>query len=195
VVEFDAGQIRDTAAAGRAGDRLLDELAAKTARGDKDAFEQIYVRTNDELYRFVRGLCGNATVAEDLVAGTYLRAWRSAATYRIGSATYQRWLFRIARNLVADHWRVTPQTVSIDDLDFEAPLEGSDSLEADEARLEIARLLARLTPQQREVVVLRYLNHKSFREIAQLLGKREGAVRVQLARALRSMRKVLEDAS
>jgi RNA polymerase sigma-70 factor (ECF subfamily) len=173
-------------------DAELDDLAAKTAGGDKAAFEAIYTRTTDDLYRYVRALCGNDTSAEDIVANTYLRAWRSARTYRDGSGSYRKWLIRIARNQVADHWRSNRSTVPIWDIDIASPDDSADTLAADEIRREVARLLATLTGEQREVVILRYLNNKSFEEISQLLGKREGAVRAQLMRALRHMRKAMK---
>ena len=177
-----------------ADDAALDALAVRTAAGDKAAFEMIYERTNDELFRFVRGLCGNETVAEDLVANTYMRAWRSARRYRGGSKSYRQWLFRIARNQVIDFWKANQSTVPIATMDFASPDDSGTEIAADEVRWQVARLLATLTHSQREVVTLRYINNKSHEEIASLLGKRPGAVRSQLLRALRHMRKVMNNA-
>jgi RNA polymerase sigma-70 factor (ECF subfamily) len=79
------------------------------------------------------------------------------------------------------------------DMDFGEASDDVAVLDPAEAREAVSRALAVLTPEQREVVVLRYFNSKSHREIAQLLGKREGAVRAMLLRALRHMRKVMTD--
>jgi RNA polymerase sigma-70 factor (ECF subfamily) len=179
----------------RTAEEVLDALAQRAARGDKAAFEEIFEATSGELYRFARGLSGNDAVAEDIVATTYLRAWQSARSYRVGTNNYRRWLLGIARNQIYDHWRVNNETVPISEMDFVAPDISEGQRSAGEVRGELDRLLATITPDQREVVVLRYIDNKSHEEIGRLLGKREGAVRAQLLRALRHMRKVIRDAS
>ncbi len=180
---------------GSVDDGVLDALAQRTAEGDSHAFEEIFELTSNDLYRFVRGLCGNDEVAEDVVAATYLRAWRSARSYRQGSGNYRRWILRIARNQVTDYWRTSNRTVPIDEMDFPISEGSPGEKDTNEMRREVDRLLAVLTPEQREVVVLRYIDNKSYEEIGKLLGKRQGAVRAQLLRALRHMRKVMNDAT
>ena len=177
----------------RTGEEILDTLAQRAARGDKSAFEIIFEQTSGELFRFARGLSGNDSVAEDIVAATYLRAWQSAKSYRVGTNNYRRWLLSIARNQIYDHWHANNETVPISEMDFAAPEVSDREVTASEVRGELDRLLATITPDQREVVVLRYIDNKSHEEIGKLLGKREGAVRAQLLRALRSMRKAVRD--
>ena len=173
----------------------LDELAARAALGDRAAFERIYNLLVDDLYSYIRGQCRNETVAEDLVANVFLKAWRSAKGYRPSSHTFRRWIFTIARNEVRDFWRAsqrTPPMVEFDISDERQPEPESDPVEV---RRLVQQALATLTEEQRQVVVLRYFSNKSHEEIATILGKREGAVRAQLMRALRQMRKVMGDAT
>jgi len=171
----------------------LDQLAARAAAGDRAAFERIYCLLADDLYTYVRGQCQNDTVAEDLIANVFLKAWRSVTRYRGGSDHFRRWMFAIARNEVRDYWRSNRRTFPISDMDFvdsaayEAEPDGAD------ARIQLSRAMMTLTDEQRQVVVLRYFNSKSHAEIALLMGKREGAVRALLLRALRRMRKVMAD--
>jgi RNA polymerase sigma-70 factor (ECF subfamily) len=179
----------------RTAEEVLDSLAQRAARGDKAAFGTIFEQTSGELYRFARGLSGNDSVAEDIVAATYLRAWQSAKSYRVGSNNYHRWLLGIARNQIYDDFRTKHQTVPISEMDFAAPEVSDREITASEVRHELDRLLATITPDQREVVVLRYIDNKSHEEIGKLLGKRAGAVRAQLLRALRHMRTVVRDAA
>ena len=174
----------------------LDGLAVRAAQGEKAAFEQIYMLLADDLYAFVRSQVRDDTVAEDLVANVFLKAWRSAKRYKGGSERFRQWIFAIARNEVRDHWRTAPSTLPISALDLledEARLE-SGALAADTQQL-VATALAVLTVEQREVVVLRYFSNKTHEEIATIMGKREGAVRALLLRALRHMRKVMVDAA
>ncbi|MBE0611349.1 MAG: RNA polymerase sigma factor [Dehalococcoidia bacterium] len=183
----------------READRLqaleLDELAARAALGDRAAFERIYNLLVNDLYSYIRGQCRNETVAEDLVANVFLKAWRSAKGYRPSSHTFRRWIFTIARNEVRDYWRASQRTLPM--VEFDISDERQPELEADpvETRRLVQRALATLTEEQRQVVVLRYFSNKSHEEIATILGKREGAVRAQLMRALRQMRKVMGDAT
>ena len=171
----------------------LDALARLAAAGDKAAFEQLYLGLVDDLYTYVYGQCRDVAAAEDIVANVFLRAWRSAKAYRAGSQQFRRWIFAIARNEVRDHWRTNQHTLPMFDMDFGDASDDLTVLDPNEAREAVARALAILTPEQREVVVLRYFNSKSHKEIAEILGKREGAVRAMLLRALRHMRKVMTD--
>ena len=173
----------------------LDVLARLVAAGDQAAFESIYLETVDGIFGYVRGQCRNAATAEDLVANVYLKAWKSAASYRQGSNNYRKWLFTIARNELVDHWRRDRQWSPLDDLNLPDHAEETQPMPGHEDASAIAEALTRLNAEQREVVVLRFFNELSHAEIAQILGKREGAVRAQLLRALRQMRKAMHHAA
>ncbi|MBA4180038.1 MAG: hypothetical protein C0506_05560 [Anaerolinea sp.] len=173
----------------------LDRLAARVAGGDSAAFEQLYVLLVDDLYMYVRGQCHNETVAEDIVANVFLKAWRSAAGYHAGSDRFRRWIFTIARNEVRDYWRASQRTLPILQMDVLDEAEAAEPGLSPEVRAQVERAMKILTDDQRQVVVLRYFNNKSHEEIARIMGKREGAVRALLLRALRHMRKVMLDAA
>lgn len=172
----------------------LDVLAQRAADGDTAAFEQIYNLLADELFAYICGQCHNETVAEDILANVFLKAWRSAQRYHAGSDRFRRWIFAIARNEVRDYWRASQRTLPFLDYDIsdesEPPGSGRDP---EEARRDVARAMSILTEEQRQVVVLRYFSNKSHEEIAGIMGKREGAVRALLLRALRRMRKAMVD--
>lgn len=172
----------------------LDGLALRAADGDRAAFEQIYNSLVDDLYAYVRGQCRNDTVAEDIVANVFLKAWRSAKSYRPGSRTFQSWMFTIARNELRDYWRSNQRMLPMLDIDITDEHEPA-TLDSKEAHIAVTRALESLTDDQRQVVVLRYFGNKSHEEIAAIMGKREGAVRALLMRALRQMRKVIGDAA
>ena len=174
---------------------LLDRLAVSAANGDRLAFEKLYYQTVDDLFTYVRGQCRSETASEDIVSNAYYKAWRSAGRYRAGSNAYRKWLFGIARNELRNFWASNKQTVSLGDFDIAQDDVLGVSQDQADARGEVARLMAGLTEQQRQVVVLRYFNGKSHEEIATIMGKREGAVRALLLRALRQMRKGVSDAS
>ena len=133
-------------------------------------------------------------MAEDLVANAFLKAWRAAPGYRAGSDRFRRWIFTIARNELRDYWRSNQRTLPFLDRDVEDESATAEPGLSAELRVHVERAMQILTDDQRQVVVLRYFNNKSHEEIGRILGKREGAVRSTLLRALRHMQKVMLDA-
>lgn len=179
---------RAPAPSGRDG-AALDLLAQRAAEGDAAAFEQIYNILADELYSYICGQCHNQSAAEDILANVFLKSWRSIRGYHAGSDRFRRWIFAIARNEVRDYWRTSKRTMPMFDLDVTDDSEPESEADPEDARRQVAQAMAILTEDQRQVVVLRYFSNKSHEEIAGIMGKREGAVRALLLRALRRMRK------
>jgi RNA polymerase sigma-70 factor, ECF subfamily len=175
---------------------LLDVLAERAANGDQAAFEQIYNLLAQELYSYICAQCRNETAAEDILSNVFMKAWRSVKRYRTGSDRFRRWIFAIARNEVRDYWRTSQRTLPFFDIDLtdESDMQPGSDRDPDDARRQVERAMAILTEDQRQVVLLRYFSNKSHEEIAGIMGKREGAVRALLLRALRRMRKVMVDA-
>ena len=171
----------------------LDALAERVAAGDRAAFDLVYRALVDELYSYVRGQCRSDADAEDIVAGVFLKAWRSASRYRLGSQSFRPWMYGIARNEVRNHWRLSDQSLPLADTEIAAPAD--NSFDEAGAQLFLTSAMSTLTPEQREVVVLRYFNEKPHREIAQIMGKREGSIRALLHRALQHMRTAMLQAT
>jgi RNA polymerase sigma-70 factor (ECF subfamily) len=177
-------------------------LVGRAQDGDSDAFAQIYNRYLDTVFRFVYFRVGNRQVAEDLTAETFLRALR-----RIGSVTWQgrdlgAWLVTIARNLVADYFKsgryrfevATGDVLDADDAQERGP-EGSPEAAVVDHITNVALLSAvqRLNPEQRECIVLRFLQGFSVAETAQAMGKNEGAIKALQYRAVRALARLLPE--
>jgi RNA polymerase sigma-70 factor (ECF subfamily) len=177
-------------------------LVDRAQGGDSDAFAQIYNRYLEQVFRFVYFRVGNRQVAEDLTAETFLRALR-----RIGSVTWQgrdlgAWLVTIARNLVADYFKsgryrfevATGDVLDADDALERGP-EGSPEAAVVDHITNVALLSAvqRLNPEQRECIVLRFLQGFSVAETAAVMGKNEGAIKALQYRAVRSLHRLLPE--
>jgi RNA polymerase sigma-70 factor, ECF subfamily len=171
---------------------LLDALARRAATGDRDAFSELYTLLVDDLYRYVRGQIHDDGQAEDIVAEAFLRAWRFIPRYRSGSNSLRPWIFAIARNQVRDAWRQEHHRPTTLQEDVAEEPEEAEPDEQETAQT-LRRALRALTDDQRDVVLLRYFGGKSHSEIARLVGKREGAIRATLVRALRRMRREIDD--
>jgi RNA polymerase sigma-70 factor (ECF subfamily) len=170
----------------------VDALAERVARGDRAAFEHIYYMFVDELNVYALSHVGEQFDADDAVTSVFLKMWQYARSYRTSSRSYRRWMYGIARNEVRTLIRSRQETVP---LAIDLPDDRSPVVAADSRQESLLEAVGRLTPEQREVIVLRYFSGKTTHEIAEIMTKREGSVRALQHRALRTLRKAVPDAA
>lgn len=156
---------------------------------DEAAWQSLFAYYHPRLYRFACVRTGDTSAAEEITAEVFLAAAKGIARYRPTGAPFGAWLFRIARNLVADHLdrRRRRPLVSIESLELLSS--GWDGAIDDTS--DLARALANLTGAQQEVLVLRFFGDCSLEETAGAMGKRVGAIKVLQHRALAAMRREL----
>jgi len=164
-------------------------LAAKA--GDAAAFGELYERYRDAIYRFCLSRTGTAHDAEDLTADVFVKALQSIGRYQDRGLPFAAFLYRIARNAAIDRSRTLKQPLSVDGLLVEPA--SKQNVEA-EATFQVERsillaALARLKPEHRDVIVMRFIEGYAALEVAELLGKTEGAIRTLQHRALERLRK------
>jgi RNA polymerase sigma-70 factor (ECF subfamily) len=172
--------------------RALVELAQ---RGDTEAFGQIYDHYVTAIFRFIYAKVGTTQLAEDLTAETFLRALRSLHTYQWKGKDFGAWLTVIARNLTNDHYKArrTRTEFSSDSLPERAdPGRGpEDDILASLSNDELMEAVASLPIDQRDCVLMRFVQEMSIAETAQALGRSEGAIKQLQLRAVRSLAKML----
>jgi RNA polymerase sigma-70 factor (ECF subfamily) len=131
--------------------------------------------------------------AEDITSITFMKAWEKLPAYKERGVPFRAWLFRIARNATIDHYRTRRPVESLDEIvGFSDPKEPSvsDTFESKLESQEVREMIRALTPLQKEVIVLKFLAGFSTSEVAEYLGKGEGAVRAIQMRALRALSSV-----
>lgn len=169
-------------------------LAAKT--GDASAFGELYERYRDAIYRFCLARTGTAHDAEDLTSDVFVKAMKSLDRYQDRGLPFAAFLYRIARNAAIDRSRTLKQPLSFDGLLVEPSskqdVEHEATLAADRSILLAA--LAKLKPEHREVIALRFIEGYAALEVGQMLGKTEGAIRTLQHRALERLRKEFDNA-
>ena len=170
-----------------------DTLETEEMLESPDDFTAAYESHAKPIYRFLYWRTRDADLSEDLTSSVFEKAWRSRRSFKGGSV--QAWLYRIARNLLTDHWR-RKQDVPSSDIDAlpEAVVEDTAGLELDQA-LAVRRLqqaLAKLPPEMRSVVQLRFIERLPAKRVARQLGLSESNVRVIQYRALRKLRSFLK---
>jgi RNA polymerase sigma-70 factor, ECF subfamily len=162
------------------------ELMRRAMR-DPSQFAPLYERYFDRIYAYCRRRTDHAQEAEDLCSQVFGRALAGLHTYRGGNVA--AWLFQIAHNTVAKHYRSQRPTTALDDLDsFATDTDDMDTHEDHERSAAIAQQVASLPNDQRELLALMIDGELTSAEAGAILGKSAGAVRVQLHRVIERLR-------
>ncbi len=176
-----------------------ESLLARYREGDGKAFEILYARHRQSLYRFLLGLSGKPELAEEVYQETWLSLIRSGSQPQ-GRATFRTWLFQIARNRLIDHWRKhgahQPLHDSYDEQTHAVSDDASDpeqllSLSRDSQRLDSA--LKALPADQREVFLLRAHGNLDLAQIASLTETPLETVKSRLRYAQQKLRRLLAE--
>ena len=184
----------------QAGNREPEEasLAARARAGDPEAFGELYELNVDRIYRYVAYRVGTEGEAEDLTEQVFLKAWEAMPRYEDRGLPFRAWLFRLAHNLVIDHYRMRRSDVPLSDVS-DRDLGGLTALPDPQAELEarlevdeLRRALGQLREEQRQVVLLRFVEGLSHAEVGGILGKSEGATRAIQHRALLALARALK---
>ncbi|PIY78795.1 MAG: hypothetical protein COY82_00585 [Parcubacteria group bacterium CG_4_10_14_0_8_um_filter_35_7] len=174
-------------------------LVLRAKSGDKEAFGQLYDLYISKIYRFIYFKVSSQEEAEDLTSETFLKAWQyinSGSSKKI--TNFSALLYKIARNSVIDFYRRRSQGEILGE---EALFLNEESYEEDlnekiQVRSEmegVERNLKKLKDEYREVIILRFIEEFRIGEIAKILDKPQGAVRVLIHRALKSLREEMEE--
>jgi len=171
----------------------LDEIIRRATRMDQDAFGQVYREFAPRIHRFIAYRTNNRNLADDLTNQVFMQAFRAIAKYQHRSVPeFTAWIFRIARNAIADHWRRNKDHIS---LDPEVHMEDQIDEGLDYQRIENADMLSealeQLTPEQAEVIALRFSQGMTHAQIATILDKKEPAIRALQFRALTTLRSLI----
>ena len=171
----------------------LDErtLVQRAIEHDREAFGALYDRHVVRVYRHLYYLVGNAAEAEDLTAQAFLQAWEAIPRYQIRGAPFISWLLRIAHNLGVSHLRSRRDGVELPATLIYHGREGNpeETLQRQADVDRVREAILRLREEQRQVIILRFVEDLEYPEVAEIVGKSVAAVRVIQHRALNALRK------
>ncbi len=173
----------------------MRKLVDAAQQGDREALEELYLIHFDRIYSYLHMTVGNRHDAEDLTTQTFLKMLESIKKFRWGSAPFSAWLFRIAHNLAMDHFRASRRWQPEEEV---PEPEGAEEYSAEEeamqsiGRQSMMELIERLSPEQRQVLTLKFVFNFPNAEVATILGKTEGAIKSLQHRALASLQKQIE---
>jgi RNA polymerase sigma-70 factor, ECF subfamily len=174
------------------------QLLALAQNGEVDAFGELYERYAQSVYRYLYAHLYDQLDAEDLTEEVFLRVWRTLSNYNEQGVPLLAYLFRVARNALVDFYRRSSRSGNQMSLDAN-PISDDKPDPGDIAMVrmehqEIRQMLEQLSEDYRNVLILRFLSELSPREIAHVMGRTEGAVRVLQHRALVALRELLDGA-
>ncbi len=169
------------------------DLLQRAQQFEEQALAEIYDRWSPALYRYALRLLGEADLAEECVAETFSR-FLEALRQGSGPQDYlQAYLYRIAHNWITDHYRrSSPMLLPLDaELNEDVDHEPSHLVALEMEHRQVRAALSYLTPDQRQVIMLKYVEEWDNEEIAAALNKPIGAVKSLQHRALESLRRIL----
>ena len=170
-----------------------ESLVRRAQQKDQRAFTELYEAYFDKIYRYVTIKIGDRTEAEDMTQQVFLKALESISSFKWKGVPFSAWLYRIAHNQVIDYYRrqkKRPDTLK----DDAVVVSDSNPQQVAERSLDIEQVMSatrKLTDSQREVISLRFSGGLSTSEVANIMGKSQGAIKALQHSAIVALRKAL----
>ena len=169
--------------------RDLRQEVKRAARGDGDAAGLLFDHYYPRVYRYALSKLNRAQDAEDVAAETFARVLRRLDRFRWRGAGFEAWIFRIAYNLIVDNYRGSGRERLTDDDNDEAQETTPEDLYFQtETASELSKMLNTLSPDQKEVLLLRFAAGLDTDEICRVMGRNPNAIRQLQFRAIETMR-------
>lgn len=175
---------------------MMDELRAiaRAKKGDAEAFSALVETYETSVYRLALRMCGNAHDAEEVTQEAFLAAWKGLPAFR-GESKFSSWLYQLTSNAAIDFLRREKRhrgaTPIEEEVDLAAPGTPQQAAEEAELREALQQALDALTPEHRQIFLLRQMQQMSYEEIGRLLGLESGTVKSRLSRAKKQLRQIL----
>ena len=178
----------------------INRLVSKAQNGDTDSFAGLYEYFYEKILRYVTFKLGNFEEAEDITEEVFVRLLRSISSFKHQGPPFSSWLFRIAHNLIVDHFRKNHRrkTVSLEQASISSVTDTQDldaCLDLKFSMKEVSLAMSGLTDLQLEVLTLRFAGGLSIRETAAAVRKKENAVKALQHSGLKKLRQVLVSTS
>lgn len=162
-------------------------LIGRAVRGDRDALEQLVRLYYEKIYNYIFLRVCDRTLAEDLTQDVFVKLTKNIHSY-VPTASFSAYLYRIAHNRVVDYYRTAKPSEEIPETKA-AP----DKLASMDAKLDVYAVLSALPPEQRECIILYYLQELTYREISQILDIPIPTAKSRVQRGLAACKKMMEE--
>ncbi len=173
----------------------INALVQKAQSGNTEAFAGLYDIFIQPVYRYIFFKVSKED-ALDLTESVFLKVWENIKSYSKMKGAFSSWVFKIAHNAVVDYYRLNREHVDLDSVVLPDESRDSDPRFLTENRLNqdlLRKALAKLKKKYQDVLLLRFVNGLEHREIARIMRRSEGSLRILKFRALQELKKVLKD--
>jgi RNA polymerase sigma-70 factor, ECF subfamily len=178
---------------------MLDGEAAiikEAVKGKSSAFGDLFNHYQPMIYRFVLVKVGRREDAEDITHQVFLAAWQNIKNYKYQGHPFSSWLYQIARNQVVDHYRAKKNETSLEKMDpeyFVLPANATFDLSLKLDIEKVRKAIGELKSDYQDIIVFRFIEELSLKEIAEMLHKTEGAVKLMQHRAIKELQRVIHE--
>jgi RNA polymerase sigma-70 factor (ECF subfamily) len=171
----------------------LQGLLSAARQGDQAAFGELYDLLFDRIYRFIFFRVGHKETAEDLAEDVFVKAFQGIGKLQKETA-FESWLYQIARNRITDYYRSKKLIIPLDEVENTLEYETNvvDVVNLETQQKIFVKLLKELTTEQQIVIKLKFLEGLENDEIAAMLNKNEGSIRVIQHRAIAKLKSLIE---
>ena len=184
-------------------DLKQEALLIEQAKIDREAFGELYDSHYDQILNYVVRRTANIQVSQDITSEVFIKALHGIHKYRCNGVPFSAWLYRIASNEIADHYRNekrqkdsqselikwSDNQTSSTEIEF---ICAEEEMRRNHEYLLLHQQLTMLPLKYQEVITLRYFEKKQINEISEILGKKEGTVKSLLHRGLEKLRKNMQ---
>ncbi len=178
--------------------KKLNELVAKVQSGDKNSFWDIYDILLDPIYNFVFFKVSHKELAEDLTEETFIKVWDNFSKFKsLNNIPFSAWVYKIAGNLISDYYRKFSRETYLDPdqeiQDTNSAKEVKQDAEISLNQKLLAKALQKINWDQKDIIILKYVNDLSYWEISTITEKPEWTVRQLHSRALKNLKEIMKD--
>jgi len=171
----------------------IDALVKKAQSGNREAFGKLYDVFLHPIYKYVSFRIPQQEMAEDITSDIFFKVLKKLHTYgKKTNMPFSAWLFRIAKNTIIDFYRKQKPLEEIPEDFFDVNMHTEREVEHTFLKKRILKAMKRLPETQSHAIALKYFSERTNREIADILGKSETAVRILLSRGLKKLADILE---
>ena len=167
-------------------------LTKKAKNRDSEAFGSLYDYYLPAIYRFILLKTGGKATAEDLTHQVFLSAWQNIENYQAKGFPFSSWLYRIASNAVIDYYRTDKKHFNLDNIEEVAA--GNNLEEKIDQGFElnlVKTAIKELPNEQQIIIIMKFVEDLTNKEIAAALGKSEGAVKTAQHRSIQNLKKII----
>ncbi|MEX0690148.1 MAG: RNA polymerase sigma factor [Candidatus Paceibacterota bacterium] len=173
------------------------KLIKKAQKGEAEAFGKLYDMHIDQIYRYVFIRVSGKQEAEDITQKAFLKAWKNIHKYEIKkNIPFSSWLYRITKNLVIDYYRTNRDHVDIELVSntISTTLKSHEEKTDKDLKIESVKdSLKELSEDEQSVLIMRFIDEMSNKEVAKIMNKSHGSVRVMQHRALKKLKEILDE--